>query len=172
MHMGRTGIPLLSLLFAPLLAITATSPHAQAKTAPEPATIPAAIDDTDFEPLLQQHLAAIQAHDLKAYAATITRNTALYLVLPDGKLIPTRFGVIDYTRQWFADTSWRMRFERLRTLLEHDSAVVFFHILYDANGSDGKPTHTEGFLTLTFHREPQGWALIHEQNTRIALPSK
>ena len=173
MRIRRTRtLALLFLLLAPFAATAARSPRSPAKAPPEAPAIPAAIDYTDFETLLQQHLAALQSRDIKAYAATITRSETLYLVLPDGKLIPTRFGVIDYYRKWFADPSWRMRFERLRTLVGKDSAVVFFHTVYDGNGNNGEPAHSEGYLTLTFRHEPQGWALVHEQNTRIALPSK
>jgi ketosteroid isomerase-like protein len=171
MRIGRTRtFALLLLLFAPLTT-AAASPRSSAKAAEAPA-IQAVADQPDFETQLQQYLAAIQARDIKAYAATITRDEKLYMVLPDGKLIPTRFGVIDYYRKWFADPSWRIRFERLRTIVGQESVVVFFHTVYDGNGNNGVPPHTEGYLTLTFRREPQGWALIHEQNTRIALPSK
>lgn len=161
-------VALLSLLLLPLAAFPAP-PSRSHGTSAETAIVPTTVDGSDFELLLQRHLNAIQARDLKAYAATITRGDTLYLVLPNGKLIPNRSGVLDYHRHWFADTSWKMRFERLRTLVGQDSAVVFFHTIYDGNGDDGKPMHSEGYLTMTFRREAQGWALIHDQNTPIVL---
>lgn len=163
------SLALLILLLAPLAGFPATAPRSHAKPAPADEIVPANVDGADFESLLQRHINAIQTRDLKAYAATITRGDTLYLVLPTGKLIPNRSGVLDYHRQWFADTSWRMRFERLRTTVGEDSAIVFFHTIYDGNDDDGKPMHSEGYLTMIFRREAQGWALIHDQNTRIVL---
>lgn len=55
-------------------------------------------DDTEcsLRPTLDAHLAAIQAHDLRALLATVTSGNELTLIFPDGEKLDSRQQYVDF----------------------------------------------------------------------------
>lgn len=118
----------------------------------------------DFEAALTQHFAAIQNRDLPQYTATITENESLPLIFPDGTLIATRAGVIDFHNEWFADPNWQMDIDRVNTIIGSDMAIATVKTAY-RDTPDGADRYA--YLALVFKLEGGEWRLVHDQNTRI-----
>lgn len=120
----------------------------------------------DFDSTFAAHLAAIQAKDLPAIEATLTRGEELHLILPNGTHTSSRQAFIDFHKTFFASKTWSMTFTPVSRTVSQDLAVVMVRSQY-RDVDEGKPVWSENWLTFTFAREPQGWGLIHDQNTRI-----
>lgn len=119
-----------------------------------------------FADALQKHLDAVSARDLPALESTLTSGADLELYLPTGKRSTTRKEFVDFHRTWFAEKGWTMRFTPISSHVGRDLAVATVRTRYE-DQVDGKPYWSENWLTLTFGLEPDGWRLVHDQNTRI-----
>ncbi|MEQ8179887.1 MAG: nuclear transport factor 2 family protein [Amphiplicatus sp.] len=123
----------------------------------------------DFGAALQEHLAAIQARDLDAFAATLTADETLYTVFPNGGALTTRQAAVDLHRDWFADPNWVWEGETVHKIVGADMALAL--IKYDYRDTpEGAPR--SAWLSLLFRLEDGEWRLVHDQNTRIDAPAE
>jgi ketosteroid isomerase-like protein len=115
-----------------------------------------------FDAALQAHLEAVQARDLAAFEATITRASGMTLIFPDGRALGTRREVLDLHREWFAEAGWTWEPEVVTTTVGTDLAYALVRYRYgDPAGS------RENWLSLVFRLEAGKWRLVHDQNTRV-----
>lgn len=121
-----------------------------------------------FELALARHLRSVSARDLPALERSLTRGDRLNLFLPDGRHLRTRREFVALHRGWFAEEGWTMRFEPVSQLVGTDLAVATVRTNYD-DVVDGKPYHSENWLSLTFRREDGSWRLVQDQNTRALV---
>ncbi|UHQ23945.1 SgcJ/EcaC family oxidoreductase [Lysobacter sp. 5GHs7-4] len=142
-----------------LLAGSLWSAMAQAAAATPPRSLQATLD---------AHLAAINARDLDALLATVTRGERLTLILPNGQVLDTREQFRALHVDWFAERDWRMRFE-IRSLRElGDVGVALVKYESQALQADGSfQTRRNAWLSLVFAKEADGWRLVYDQNTVI-----
>jgi uncharacterized protein (TIGR02246 family) len=120
---------------------------------------------------LDAHLAAINARDLDALLATVTRGEQLTLVLPNGTLLTTREAFRQLHVDWFADRGWRMQFEVESVRAFGDVGIALVRYRSQAKQADGSyATKREAWLNLTFAREDGDWRLVFDQNTVIPPP--
>ncbi|HPF25434.1 MAG TPA: nuclear transport factor 2 family protein [Steroidobacteraceae bacterium] len=116
--------------------------------------------------VLQQHIEAIKARDMAGIEATITAQDSLQLILPNGKRTATRAEYLAFHEEFFASSSWSMRFEPVFESVGKDLAVFTVHSYY-SDVEDGKPVTGESWLTFVFKLEQRRWRLVSDQNTRI-----
>lgn len=117
---------------------------------------------------LDTHLAAINARDLDALLATVTRGEQLTLVLPNGKVLATREAFRKLHVDWFAEHDWRMQFEVESVREFGDVGIALVRYRSQAKQADGSyATKREAWLNLTFAREDGAWRLVFDQNTVI-----
>ncbi|MES2032887.1 MAG: nuclear transport factor 2 family protein [Pseudomonadota bacterium] len=132
---------------------------------------PAAAAETaglSFDAVLAPHLDAIKTRDLKAIERTLTGGDTLDLFLPNGTHLTTRKQFMDLHVDWFADKAWSWSYHPVSRTVTDDLAVVTIRTRSEEKDAAGAVSAwSENWLTLTFQREPSGWALIHDQNTRI-----
>lgn len=127
------------------------------------------IADRNLAATLQAHVAAVQARDLAALEKTLATADALDLILPNGKRMTTRAEFVDLHREWFKETNWTWTFEPLSVTATDKLAVITGRTRYEEH-EDGKTTVGENWLSLTFLKEPSGWRLVRDQNTRMPSP--
>lgn len=120
----------------------------------------------EFEETLNRHIEAIRTRDLVGIEATITSGPELILIFPNGHRTTTRDEYMEFHRNWFAGDSWTMHIEPVGVFVGRDFATAMARTLYE-DVVDGEPVHSRSWLTLTFRREGDRWALYHDQNTRI-----
>ncbi|WP_407353877.1 YybH family protein [Luteimonas sp. R10] len=120
---------------------------------------------------LDRHLQAIQARDLDALMATVTRGETLTLILPGGKVLSTREQFRRLHQDWFAEDDWRMRFEVRQVRELGDAGIALVHYLSQQRQDDGGyATRCEALLSLVFARERGEWRLVYDQNTVVPPP--
>ena len=127
-----------------------------------PASAAVAQEPPPFDAALRAHLESVQARDLAAFEATITREPRMTLIFPDGRALRTRREVLELHRDWFAATGWTWEPEVVATTVGADLAHALVRYRYgDPAGS------RENWLSLVFRLEAGEWRLVHDQNTRI-----
>jgi ketosteroid isomerase-like protein len=122
-------------------------------------------DTASFDAALEAHFDAIQSRDLDAFEATVTHESEMTLIFPDGEILTTREAVIDLHREWFADRSWTWEPEIIATTVGSDLAYALLRYTYT---DDAAPR--QNWLSLVFRLEDDVWRLVRDQNTP-ALPS-
>lgn len=133
--------------------------------------MPAEAADTrglNFAQTLELHLTAIQTRDLDLLRRTLTAGPDLELFLPDGRRLTTRQAFEALHVAWFADRSWTWHYTPIARIETTDLAVATVKTRSEVRQPDGRVSAwSENWLTLTFRREPGGWALVHDQNTPV-----
>jgi ketosteroid isomerase-like protein len=115
-----------------------------------------------FRETVAAHVAAIEARDLDALLATVTTGDSLTLIFPQGTTFHTRQEYVDFHREWFTDTGWRMEMEPISTTVHGDLGIALVRTTYT---DDAGPR--QAMLALTFAHGHDGWRLVFDQNTRI-----
>ncbi|CAN5170463.1 hypothetical protein BH23GEM2_BH23GEM2_03750 [soil metagenome] len=94
---------------------------------------------------------------------TVTTGDSITVIFPQGSTLCTRQQYVDFHRAWFADTSWTMQFDPVLSVARDSFGVALFRTVYsDTSGV------RDGLVSLTFSREPDGWRLVFDQNTRVS----
>jgi uncharacterized protein (TIGR02246 family) len=122
--------------------------------------------EANIDRAFAEHVAAVQARDLKRLAATLTAGDQLELILPNGTRTATKAAYLDFHKGFFAEKSWTIAFETLSKITSGDLAVITTRSTY-RDTEDGKPIVSHSIVTFTFRREMGAWKLIHDQNTRL-----
>ncbi|MCA8887508.1 MAG: DUF4440 domain-containing protein [Parvularculaceae bacterium] len=122
----------------------------------------------DFRVALDAHLGAIAAKDLDAFTPTLTSRDDLMVIFPNGSVIETTQGVVDFHRDWFADDQWRMDPQVVKIIEGDDLSTALLQYDY-RDTPDGEPRSS--WLVLVFKLEDGQWRLVHDQNTKIIPPA-
>ncbi|MEV0583179.1 nuclear transport factor 2 family protein [Nonomuraea sp. NPDC050310] len=117
------------------------------------------------EQTLQAHLAALTARDLAAFTATL--HEEVVVVLPNGSRLEGRQAVTDFHRDWFADLDWTQELTPLSVIETAGTLVATYEADYCDVDAQGAPIHARNVLSLVFTHGPDGWSLLHDQNTRL-----
>lgn len=120
-----------------------------------------------FDWAVRNHLRAVQARDLEALERTLTGGGELILILANGALTRTKREYVDFHRDWFQHTQWRIEFNEVWAHTTLGLGQALFRTHYTDVLDDGSPYESRALLTLTFKREGTNWRLIHDQNTRV-----
>jgi ketosteroid isomerase-like protein len=121
-----------------------------------------------FESALAAHLQAIEARNITAFEATLTKAQALTFVQLDGKLTKTKAEFVTHIRAWFEDKDWSWELEPLSSTAVAQTGVAIFKVHYKDKDREGKPYELKYSLTLVFAKEGAEWRLVHDQNGRAA----
>lgn len=120
---------------------------------------------TDAQKAIDHHLETIYARDLDGYAATL--HDDVVLVLPTGATFVGKAAVVDFHREFFADTDWtQILAEKARTVGEHTASALFEADYTDVDPS-GAPIHRRYLVGLVFTRVDEEWLLLHDQCTPV-----
>ncbi|HEY9104730.1 peptidylprolyl isomerase [Chitinimonas sp.] len=174
----------LQLAFLPPAISTALLTHTAPGLLPEPVETPLgwhvieieairdAAADCDFDCTVQRHLAAIDARDWPAYEATLAHGETLSLVMPNGRFSSAGAAFRKQMQAWFADSDWRWQHAPLHRQLGKDWGMVLLKVAYEDKDEQGKPYQLDYLLQLLFERQPDGWKLVHDQNTMMPRADK
>lgn len=116
---------------------------------------------------LTEHVRAVQSRDPVALERTITSGERLELILPDGRRSTTRAEYLAFYREWFAEPGWTISIRPISRVERPNLAVVTARTRQEERDGRRLTGWTENWATLTFAREPGGWRLVQDQNTRI-----
>lgn len=120
-----------------------------------------------------RHLDAINARDLDALLATVTKHPIMTTILPDGRVLETREEYRKLHVAWFAERGWRMNF-KVQDITQYGD-VGIARVKYDSqvrNKNGRYISKRVALLSLTFRREEGAWRLVYDQNTVIPSPDK
>lgn len=119
----------------------------------------------NFEETLELHLAAITDRNLAGLESTLTETDDLMVIFPGGTTLDTTAAVVEFHRQWFADSAWVMEPEVIKIIEGSDQSTALIRYQY-RDDPEGDPR--SAWLVLVFQIENGQWRLIHDQNTRIS----
>ena len=119
-----------------------------------------------FQQTLDKHLRAIQERNLAALAETLPPDE-LVLIMADGRLVREAAEFLELHRGWFESKTWSLQTELVSRLETSELAVVVLRLAYRDTPSGSQPIRQDSLLTLVFQRRPQGWVMVHDQNTPI-----
>lgn len=117
-----------------------------------------------FDETLEAHIAAVEGRDMDGFLATISDDTILPVIFPDGSVEMDRAKIIEFHKTWFADPNWRMKIEVVEKSHYRDYAIALTKTSY-RDTPDGEDRYA--ILSLMFAVEDGEWKLIYDQNTRI-----
>jgi len=122
----------------------------------------------DFKICLSMHLKAIERKMIRAIDATV--SDSVVLIFPDGEVMKSKQKFMDFHKEWFADSTWRMTFNILKTVEKDDLGYAFVKYRSTRTNKDGSPeSNSESYLLLIFEKQKDVWKLIHDQNTSVAV---
>lgn len=125
-----------------------------------------------FNITLQKHLDAIQNRDFKSFEKTITGDSVITLILPNGKLMKSRAEYIEFMKEWFNETTWKMNYKIISKECSAGMGYALLLVNYDDISDDKKPYHIDYYLLLIFKEVNEEWYLVHDQNTGITTKEK
>lgn len=144
-----------------LLLLTGAALMAQCKTKP---ASPGQHDS--FEHTLQVHLNAIQHANLTALAPTV--GDSVVIILPNGARVDSKNAFMKFHEDWFKMKNWQWNAHILRTKTADSLGYAMVQYKYEEKDSVGAVQYqSNAYLVLIFKNSPQGWQLVHDQNTKI-----
>ena len=123
---------------------------------------------TEFRATLEKHLNAVAAKNINDIKATVADSVTL--IFPDGDVLKSKQKFVDFHKDWFKDSTWKMTTEILKTTESNTLSyglVKYQLSRFNADGSVKSQSNT--YLLLIFEKQKTGWKLLHDQNTKITL---
>jgi ketosteroid isomerase-like protein len=144
-----------------LLLLTGTLLIVQCKTKPaSPDQHPS------FEQTLQVHLDAIQHANLTALAPTVADS--VLVILPNGARVDSKQAFMQFHEDWFKSKNWQWVPQILQKETADSLGYALIKYKYEEKDSTGAVQYqSNAYLVLLFKNSPQGWQLVHDQNTKI-----
>ncbi|MBB1268830.1 nuclear transport factor 2 family protein [Shewanella sp. SR44-3] len=121
----------------------------------------------DFDCTLNKHLTAIKARDFTAFESTISQQSRLTFILPNGAFFGDASEYRAMLKEWFATSGWHFNYKIISVEKSAEMANALLLVSYDEDDRDGKPYHIDHYLSLLFKKQGDGWYLVHDQNTKI-----
>jgi uncharacterized protein (TIGR02246 family) len=120
-----------------------------------------------FRDALRVHLAAIQARDLDAFAATLPEDT-MVLVTSDGRLMRRVSEVLDMHAAWFANPHWTLDAAEVHVEEGPGMGAALLRLDYrETPPAGGAAVGQISYLTLIFRERGGRWVLVQDQNTPV-----
>jgi ketosteroid isomerase-like protein len=113
------------------------------------------------------YIHSIQNRDLEALMSTVTDGSEMVFLTTSGRLIGTVEGYRQFHIEWFAETGWRIEFEKLKAHEGSDYGYVLTKYHYEGNDEEGRRYQSDSFFTLIFHKEGGMWKVVQDQITPI-----
>jgi ketosteroid isomerase-like protein len=119
-----------------------------------------------FRESLQAHLAAIEARDLDAFAATLSDDT-IVLITADGRLVRRVTDVLAMHEAWFRDPHWRLHATEVHVEEGPGMGSALLRLDYRDESPGRPPVREQSYLTLIFRQRGARWVLVQDQNTPV-----
>jgi len=120
---------------------------------------------TRFEEAIKVHLKSIIDRDLPAFSVFLHHSENSLIILPNGDLIKGRDNILDFHKEWFKDTDWRMDAHIVDIFTTDDIGYALLDVVYHDIDEEGKPYELKYFLSLLFKQIDGKWFLLRDQNT-------
>ena len=115
-----------------------------------------------FSGALEEHIAAISAHDIDRFVATLARGYKPRAIGPSDTVIEGTQSLRATHAEWFSSRDWTFRPREVWRHEGSDMGIALFDVAYD----EPEGAH-RFFLSLVFVRENGGWRFLYDQNTPI-----
>jgi ketosteroid isomerase-like protein len=117
---------------------------------------------------LEKHLNAVSTKNIDVIEATVADSVTL--IYPDGEVLKSKQKFVDFHKDWFKDTAWKMTTEILKAGEGGTLSYGLIKYQYTKLNSDGSvKSQSDAYLLLIFEKQKNGWKLVHDQNTRITF---
>ena len=119
-----------------------------------------------FEHTLQVHLNAIQHGDIATLEPTVADSVVM--IAPNGARFDSKKVFMDFHANWFKLKNWEWNGRIVRTQGADSLGYALIQYKYVQKDSTGAVQYQgNDYLVLIFQQAPQGWQLVHDQNTMI-----
>lgn len=122
-------------------------------------------EKTEFEKTLQKHLQAINDKNFNEFKSTITEKNEINLILPNGIHFSTRSQFLNFTKAWFQENTWEMKYTILSLKETSEMGFVLLMVNYSDIDENKNPYSIVYYLNLIFEKQNGKWKLVHDQNT-------
>ncbi|WP_404452158.1 nuclear transport factor 2 family protein [Virgibacillus necropolis] len=119
----------------------------------------------DFHSTVIKHLDSIQTKDLESFLQTLSDQTAISVIMPNGRLFEGYEDVAALNKDWFADEDWSFNYILVKAESTHEMGYAVAEIDYHDLDQDGNAYKKIYYLTLLFKKLGNTWVLVHDQNT-------
>ncbi|MCR6702684.1 MAG: nuclear transport factor 2 family protein [Dokdonella sp.] len=113
--------------------------------------------------LMDEMLAAANAHDTDRFMAVYERSPTLMLTFDDQTLVGWQ-AVRDQQLQWWnggeTDAVYRLRGEPKITVISPDVVATLQSLEVEATGPDGKKGTVKVMATSIWKKRPEGWRIV------------
>ncbi len=124
----------------------------------------------DFDCTVNKHMQSIKNQDYKTFETTISKNSPLTFILPDGKYYSDPIEYREVLKGWFSKgDTWSVDYKIISSVSTAKMGHVLLLMDYNETDKQGNKTHLDHFLNLIFKLEDKQWQLIHDQNTITSL---
>lgn len=120
---------------------------------------------SEFELTVKTHLQAIDNKDYYLFTSTVTDKENFNLIMPNGVHISSRNQFLDFTKAWFAEKTWSMKYTILNLKETSEMGFVLLMVNYSDVDQNNNPYSLVYYLNLIFEKQNNEWKLIHDQNT-------
>ena len=122
---------------------------------------------TEFIEAMEKHLAAVANKDLKTLASTFSPDGKVQLILPGEEIMYGAETFIEYHREWFQDTSWRMETEILNSTVGEDFGMAITQLTYHEPDRDGKPYWNRMIVSYDLQKQDNQWYIVKDHCTSV-----
>ena len=119
-----------------------------------------------FHTTVNKHLHAITTRNLETLEPTIAENVSM--IGPDGTKLDTKTVFMDFHKNWFALDNWEWKGKVLTTESSDSLGYALVQYQFIQKDTTGNTLLQDNeYLVLIFKNSPNGWLLVHDQNTAI-----
>jgi hypothetical protein len=120
-----------------------------------------------FQDDLETHLQAVCDRDIDTLEASLSKDSSITLILPNGALRETKEDFIEFHESWFEDQDWSITHEIVSTKESTSSAHAIVQSMFKDKDEDGKDYEVNMLISFMFVREDGLWKMGHCQNTVV-----
>ncbi|MCL2349848.1 MAG: nuclear transport factor 2 family protein [Defluviitaleaceae bacterium] len=120
---------------------------------------------SDFESALNLHLKAISDRDFESFKNFLCPEHNCIVILPNGHKIEGYNEVLDFHKDWFADSDWSIECKILDAFSISDAGYALLDVVYQDIDADNMPYKLAYYLSMIFTKAGGKWILLRDQNT-------
>lgn len=126
--------------------------------------------EQQIQPLLDEQMAAANAHDTDRFLASYLRGPELVFVF-NGTIIQGWDALREQQLKWWkngtSDVVYRQRGTPVFTVLGPDDAVVISRLASERTMPDGTVSAGEFVVTMIWQKRAEGWRIIHAHESTM-----
>lgn len=120
-----------------------------------------------FIAILEKHLAAVSARDLKTLASTLSPDSLMILILPNQKVLKSSGEFLNFHREWFQDTIWTFETEIKDFYVGEEYGLAIVESMYKEPNRNGKPYFNNMSISYGLKKVDKKWVVFKDHASSI-----